>query len=304
MKMSHSDAVPSYESKSFGRKLFVYSNYSLLAIGTLISLVPLWNILCMSFSSNSYVSAGEVFLWPKGITFQPYSYILSNVDFYRSLWISIERTVLGIIAMMVCTILAAYPLSREQSEFRSRPFFIWYFLITMLFSGGLIPWFMVVKWVGLYNNLGSLVIVPAVQVFHILIMMNFIRSLPKEIEESAYLDGAGHFQTLVRVLLPLCKPSLATLLLFAFVFHWNNWFDGFIFMSNKEGYPLQTYLYTVLTVPDTSNMTPDQIKIFANLNSKSIKASEIFVSALPILVIYPFLQKYFTKGIVMGSVKG
>lgn len=304
MKMSHSDAVLSYENKSFGRKLFVYSNYTLLAIGTLISLVPLWNILCMSFSSNTYVSAGEVFLWPKGITFQPYSYILSNVDFYRSLWISIERTVLGIIAMMVCTILAAYPLSREQSEFRSRPFFIWYFLITMLFSGGLIPWFMVVKWVGLYNNLGSLVIVPAVQVFHILIMMNFIRSLPKEIEESAYLDGAGHFQTLVRVLLPLCKPSLATLLLFAFVFHWNNWFDGFIFMSNKEGYPLQTYLYTVLTVPDTSNMTPDQIKIFANLNSKSIKASEIFVSALPILVIYPFLQKYFTKGIVMGSVKG
>ncbi len=304
MKMSHSDAVLSYENKSFGRKLFVYSNYSLLAIGTLISLVPLWNILCMSFSSNTYVSAGEVFLWPKGFTFQPYSYILSNVDFYRSLWISIERTVLGIIAMMVCTILAAYPLSREQSEFRSRPFFIWYFLITMLFSGGLIPWFMVVKWVGLYNNLGSLVIVPAVQVFHILIMMNFIRSLPKEIEESAYLDGAGHFQTLVRVLLPLCKPSLATLLLFAFVFHWNNWFDGFIFMSNKEGYPLQTYLYTVLTVPDTSNMTPDQIKIFANLNSKSIKASEIFVSALPILVIYPFLQKYFTKGIVLGSVKG
>ncbi|WP_261305102.1 carbohydrate ABC transporter permease [Paenibacillus andongensis] len=302
--MSHSDAVLSYENKSFGRKLFVYSNYSLLAIGTLISLVPLWNILCMSFSSNTYVSAGEVFLWPKGFTFQPYSYILSNVDFYRSLWISIERTVLGIIAMMVCTILAAYPLSREQSEFRSRPFFIWYFLITMLFSGGLIPWFMVVKWVGLYNNLGSLVIVPAVQVFHILIMMNFIRSLPKEIEESAYLDGAGHFQTLVRVLLPLCKPSLATLLLFAFVFHWNNWFDGFIFMSNKEGYPLQTYLYTVLTVPDTSNMTPDQIKIFANLNSKSIKASEIFVSALPILVIYPFLQKYFTKGIVLGSVKG
>lgn len=304
MKMSHSDAVMGYENKSFGRKLFVYSNYSLLAIGTLISLVPLWNILCMSFSSNTYVSAGEVFLWPKGFTFQPYSYILSNADFYRSLWISIERTVLGIIAMMVCTILAAYPLSREQSEFRSRPFFIWYFIITMLFSGGLIPWFMVVKWVGLYNNLGSLVIVPAVQVFHILIMMNFIRSLPKEIEESAYLDGAGHFQTLVRVLLPLCKPSLATLLLFAFVFHWNNWFDGFIFMSNKEGYPLQTYLYTVLTVPDTSNMTPDQIKIFANLNSKSIKASEIFVSALPIFVIYPFLQKYFTKGIVMGSVKG
>ncbi|MFD0693719.1 carbohydrate ABC transporter permease [Paenibacillus sp. GCM10027628] len=302
--MSHSDAVMGYENKSFGRKLFVYSNYSLLAIGTLISLVPLWNILCMSFSSNTYVSAGEVFLWPKGFTFQPYSYILSNADFYRSLWISIERTVLGIIAMMVCTILAAYPLSREQSEFRSRPFFIWYFIITMLFSGGLIPWFMVVKWVGLYNNLGSLVIVPAVQVFHILIMMNFIRSLPKEIEESAYLDGAGHFQTLVRVLLPLCKPSLATLLLFAFVFHWNNWFDGFIFMSNKEGYPLQTYLYTVLTVPDTSNMTPDQIKIFANLNSKSIKASEIFVSALPIFVIYPFLQKYFTKGIVMGSVKG
>ncbi|WP_244163137.1 carbohydrate ABC transporter permease [Paenibacillus pectinilyticus] len=204
---------------------------------------------------------------------------------------------------MAFTILAAYPLSRERKDFRSRTFFIWYFIFTMLFSGGLIPWFMVVKWAGMYNNLGSLVIVPSVQVFNVLILMNFIRNLPKEIEESVFMDGAGHFRALVSIHLPLCKPALATLVLFSFVFHWNNWFDGFLFMSRSENYPLQTYLYTVLTTPDTSNMTADQLRLFTNLSARSIKAAEIFVSTLPIFIIYPFLQKSFTKGMVLGSVK-
>ncbi|WP_372661955.1 carbohydrate ABC transporter permease [Cohnella sp.] len=302
--MKNSDSVWGLESRTTGRKVFIAFNYALISLLTIVSLVPLWNIFSMSFSSSEFVAAGEVFLWPKGLTWESYHYILVNPDFYKSLWISVERTALGIVMTMMCTILAAYPLSRSRIEFRARPFFIWYFLITMLFGGGLIPWFMVVKWTGMYDNLGALIIVPAVQVFNILILMNFIRNLPRELEESAYLDGAGHLRTLISVLLPLCKPALATLVLFTFVYHWNSWFDGFLFMSRKEHYPLQTYLYTVLTVPDTSHLTPDMLKQFANLNSRSIKAAEIFVSTLPILLLYPFLQKYFTKGIVLGSVKG
>ncbi|GGI46569.1 protein LplC [Paenibacillus marchantiophytorum] len=302
MKVSHHSV--SYEHKTFSRKVFVLCNYTWLSLLTFISFIPIWNILSMSFSDNKYVSAGEIFLWPKGITFSAYTYILNNQAFYHALLISIERTVLGVLITMICTILVAYPLSKSKRDFRARGYAVWFFLITMLFNGGLIPWFMMVKYTGLYNTMGALVIVPAVQVFNILLLMNFIKDLPREIEESAFLDGAGHFQLLGKIILPLSMPAIATLILFTFVFHWNNWFDGLLFMTSKENYPMQTYLYTVLTVPDTTHMTTEEIKMFYNLNQRSIKAAEIFIATLPILILYPYLQKYFTKGLVLGSVKG
>ena len=134
--------------------------------------------------------------------------------------------------------------------------------------------------------------------------MNFLKGIPKEIEESAVVDGAGHFTILVKILLPLTMPVLATVFLFIFVQHWNNWFDGFVLMSNQKKYPLMTYLYTVLTVPDVTHMSADEMKKFFSINQRSIKAAEVFVSTLPIFIIYPKLQKYFTKGLVLGSVKG
>jgi putative aldouronate transport system permease protein len=229
---------------------------------------------------------------------------MGNPAFLHSILVSIERSALGILINLACTIFVAYPLSRERNHFRSRGFFVWFFLITMVFSGGLIPWFMVVKYTGLYNTIWSLVIPGAVNMFYILLLTNFFRTIPKEMEEAAFIDGAGHFRMLTQVLLPVSKPVLATLTLFLFVAHWNSWFDGFLFIASQKDYPLQTYLFTILVTPDISHMTPEQAASFLNMNQRSIQAAEVFIAAIPIFILYPFLQKYFTKGIVLGSVKG
>jgi putative aldouronate transport system permease protein len=291
-------------SNSSSRRVFLAINHVFLGLVAMLVLVPLINVFSMSLSSNSAVVAGEVILWPVGFTLGPYRYIMGNPAFLNSILIAVERSVLGILIGLVCTIFVAYPISREKSSFRSRGFFVWFFLITMIFNGGLIPWFMVVKYTGLYNTIWSLVIPGAVNMFYILLLTNFIRTIPKEMEEAAFIDGAGHFRMLAQVLLPVSKPVIATLTLFLFVSHWNSWFDAFIFIAKQSNYPLQTYLFTILVTPDISHMTPEQAASFLNMNQRSIQAAEVFIAAIPVFIIYPFLQKYFTKGIVLGSVKG
>ena len=293
-----------YNNRTTGRRLFSTFNYIFLSILTVVSVVPIINILCMSVSSNQYVAAGKVGLWPMGFTFEAYMRIIKNDMFISSLTISIERSILGVVLTMICTILAAYPLSLEKREFRARGFFVWFFMISMLFNGGLIPWYMIVRETGLYDTIFALVIPSAFSFFYVLLLMNFFRTLPKEIAESASIDGASRLRTLLSIILPVSTPVLATLVLFIFVNHWNSWFDGFIFMKTPKGYPLQTYLFTVLTIPDTSMMTGEEISAFFSVNQRSIKAAEIFVATVPIFLLYPFLQRYFTKGIVLGSVKG
>jgi putative aldouronate transport system permease protein len=293
-----------YRGKSIGNSTFNAINITLLAIITLISIVPIVNILSMSFSKSIYVASGEVFLWPKGFTIQAYKYILVNQAFYDALLVSIEKSFLGVFITMLCTILVGYPLSKTNEEFKSRKFFLYFFLITMLFNGGLIPWFMMIQYTKIYNTIWALVLPGAVQVFFILLFMNFVKGIPKEIEEAAKIDGADQFSVLFRIILPLSKAVLATIFLFLFVQHWNNWFDGFALMSDPTKYPLMTYLYTILTVPDVSHMTPDQLRQFFAVNPRSIIAAQIFVATIPVFCLYPFLQRYFTKGIVLGSVKG
>lgn len=289
---------------STGRKLFVMANYLLLAVIVVVSMVPILNVLALSFSDKIHVAAGEVKLWPVGFTLESYAYVMKNPQFLNSFLVSVERSILGIIINMACTILVAYPLSRTERQFRARKVYLWYFIITMLFSGGLIPWYMVVKYTGLYNSIWALVIPAAVPIYNIILLMNFFREIPKEIEESAFIDGAGHFTVLLRMFLPLSMAALATLILFSFVFHWNSWFDGMIFMRSKTGIPLQTYLQSVLTIPDLARMDAKEIESYFKVNLRSVKAAEIFIATLPIFLLYPFLQKYFTKGIILGSVKG
>ena len=229
---------------------------------------------------------------------------MKTSEFMKALLVSIERVFIGVPFSMLLTIMIAYPLSKESKAFYGRTFYVWFFVLTILFGGGLIPYYIVVAKTGLVNSLLSLVIPSSVQVFNILILMNFFRQLPKEIEEAACIDGAGQMAMMWRIYGPLSKPALATLVLFTTVHHWNSWFDGLIFMNLPDKYPLQTYLQNIVSVRNMVNISADQVSMLLKMNDSTQLAVQVILASIPILVAYPFLQRYFTKGIVLGSVKG
>ena len=209
-------------------------------------LIPILNSLALSLSDKAIVEAGSVFLVPRRINLTSYDIILEDRQFFRSFLISIERVVLGGIINFVITLLMAYPLSKDRSVFRAREVYLYLLLVTMLFSGGLIPIYMVVNAVGIMDTIWALVLPGAVPVFNVIIMMNFFRQVPKELEEAATVDGARHATILVKVYLPLSVPSVATVTLFSMVGHWNAFFDGLIYMNSPRDYPLQTYIQTLV----------------------------------------------------------
>lgn len=291
------------------RKLFLVINYIVLTIVSLMCILPFINLLAISFSDKTAVAANAVSFWPVGFNTAAYEFILGNDQFLRALWISVQRTVLGVLVNIILIILTAYPLSKSTQDFRLRNVFSWFFVVTILFSGGLIPTYMVVKYTGLMDTIWALVLPGAVQVFNMLVVMNYMRSLPKELEEAAYIDGAGHFQTLFNVILPVCTPTLATVTLFSFVGHWNSWYDGMIYMNTVDKYPLQTYLQTIVINPEAffrnaTNISAELGNFLNLVSARTTNAAQLFLATIPILCVYPFLQKYFTTGLVMGSVKG
>lgn len=289
-----------------GEKIFSVFNYIFLTLVAFICLVPLINVLAVSFSNSAPAAAGFVKLWPIDFTLSSYKYALGKREFMQSFGISIQRVILGYIVNMVMTITLAYPLSKEKDTFRARNIYAWFFIVTMMFNGGLIPTFMIVKNVGLLNTIWALVLPGAVPVFNVILLMNFFRGLPKEIEEAAYIDGANHWISLFKIYLPLSLPSLATISLFVLVGHWNGWFDGMIYMNSPKNWPLQTYLRTILINPDVSNhqTSSEELAQMKEISERTFKSAQVFLAAAPILAVYPFLQKYFMKGLVMGSVKG
>ncbi len=292
---------------TLGGLLFDILNYTFLISAALICILPIINVLAVSFSSSTAAAAGEVKLWPVEFNIASYKYALAKPQFIASFLVSVERVGLGLVINMLCTILAAYPLSKERRDLFGRDAYAWFFFITMIFSGGLIPWYMTIKQFGLINNILALILPGAVPVFHVIILLNFFRQLPKEISESAIVDGAGHWTILWKIFIPLSIPSLATLVLFTAVGHWNYWFDGMILMSSPTKYPLQTYLQSIIVIRDMTTManaTQEQLKELSQISDRTLKSSQIFIAAAPVLALYPFLQKYFMKGLVLGSVKG
>ena len=292
---------------SRGERIFKVFNYTFLSLAALACVLPIIHVLALSFSSSTAATAGFVKLWPVQFNLKSYEYALGKKEFLLAFLVSIERVLLGFTINMALTILAAYPLSKEVRDFRGRSVYAWFFFITMLFSGGLIPWYIVIKELGLINRIWSLILPGAVPVFNIVILLNFFRQLPKEIGESAFVDGASHWQVMWRIFVPLSTPALATLTLFIVVGHWNSWFDGLILMNRPERYPLQTYLRTVVVSRDLTTLahaTKAELEVLQTISDRTTKAAQIFIAAFPILCVYPFLQKYFVKGIVLGSVKG
>lgn len=288
---------------SAGYRLFNVLNIAFLVALSFACLLPLIHILALSFSASSAAGAGLVKLWPVGFTTSSYEFILKKPAFLASIGVTLERVVLGTAVSMLITLLVAYPLSKETQAFRLRTIYAWTFVFTILFNGGLIPWYMTIKYTGIMDTIWALVLPGAVPVFNIILLLNFFRSLPKELEESASIDGASHWTTLWRIYAPLSMPAIATIMLFTIVGHWNAWFDGLILMKSHDNYPLSTYLQTILVSMDLTSITGTALNDLREVSDRTAKAAQIFVGALPIMIVYPFLQRYFVKGIVMGSVK-
>ncbi|MFC5405975.1 carbohydrate ABC transporter permease [Cohnella soli] len=289
---------------SWSKRSFVIANYLALSALAAVCFLPILHILAMSLSSKVQVSAGNVFFWPREFTTASYRYVASQGQFITSMLITVERVALGTIINMLLTLLIAYPLSKETREFRFRTAYVWYFVFTILFGGGLIPWYLTIKNLGLLDSIWALVLPGAVPVFNVILLLNFFRRLPKELDESAKIDGAGEWTILLRIYTPLSMPALATILLFTIVGHWNAWFDGLILMNSPSHYPISSYLQTVITMPDLSKMQdPESGKLLDFISDRTVRAAQVFVGMLPILLAYPFLQKYFIHGIVLGSVK-
>lgn len=284
--------------------LFSIINTIFLIAVALLCIIPMIHIAAVSFSSSAKAATGQVTLWPMDFSLNSYKYVAKRPAFWRSMLISMERIVLGGGLNLLLTILVSYPLSKAKSEFRSRSFYAWAFFITMLFSGGLIPWYMLIKQLNLINTIWALILPGAVPVFSVIILLNFFRQVPKELSEAAVIDGAGHWTTLWRIYVPVSTPALATILLFSLVGHWNSWFDGLILMNDPKQYPLQSYIQTIVVQRTYSMMTREEIQQLATISDKTLRSSQIFLGSLPIIVVYPFLQKYFVKGIVLGGVKG
>jgi putative aldouronate transport system permease protein len=289
-----------------GQKIFNVFNYFFVGLICLTCFLPILNTLMVSFSSPSFVATGKVLFWPKGFTLMSYDFAIRNGKFLRAFQVSALRCFLGVSINLFMMVTTAYPLSKSKTRFGARNFYMTFYVITMLFGGGLIPYYILVTQLGLMNTIWSLVLPLSCPVYSMVILMNFMRNLPPEIEEAAMIDGAGPFKILFQVFLPILKPALATVGLFAFVYHWNDWFTGALFMHDPQKYPLQTYLQTLLVnFRDMMRQSgSNYYELLMRMNEQTGRAAQLFLGLIPILIVYPFLQKYFTTGLVVGSVKG
>ena len=292
-------------------KVFMIFNYIYIILAVGIVLYPLVYIISASISDPQYVNSGEMWLFPKGITLEGYKTILANNSIWRGYLNTIYYTALGTTINLLVTLPAAYALSRP--DFYGHKTFTTFLLITMFVSGGLIPTYLVIKNLGMLNTVWALVLPGAASVYNIVVTRTFFQStIPREMEEAAIIDGCSDFKLFMKIVLPLSTPIIAVMALFYGVGHWNCFFSAFIYLSDKAMYPLQMVLREILVLQDMSSnsiggtMTGEMAELLYSKQQLAavIKYGVMIVSTLPIIMIYPFLQKYFVKGMMVGSVKG
>ncbi|NSW92710.1 MAG: carbohydrate ABC transporter permease [Firmicutes bacterium] len=264
----------------------------------------MWYTLIVSFSNKAHVSAGKVWIIPSGFNIAAYKKLLADGRFFTSFGVSVKRTLLGISLNMLLIVMTAYPLCLPRGRFKCSNIYLWFLVINMLFSGGLIPAYFVVKSYNLINSIWSLILPTALPIYNTLLMIKFFKNVPFELNEAAVIDGANPWTILFRIYIPMSLPSLATLLIFAFVHHWNSYFDGLLYINNTSKQPLQTYLYQLSTALSPQTMTPEELREASKLSDVTLNSAKVVIALIPIMVIYPFLQKYFVVGMTIGSVKG
>lgn len=294
------------ENNSFQSRLRTVIIYIIVALLGLSCLLPLWNIVAISFSGSAAVTANRVGLWPVDFTTAAYKKIMEDSQFWRSFLISVVRVALALAINLILVVLMAYPLTKNKKEFRGRNIYMNLLIFAMLFNGGMIPSFILVKDLGLLNTIWALVLPGALPIFNVILLMNFLLGIPKSLEEAAIIDGAGPLQVLTRILLPITKPCLATIALFSIVGSWNDFYSGLIYIQKPKNYPIMTYIQSLsVDIQEMlkSGMNSSALENITELSNKNLNAAKIVVAVIPLLMIYPILQKYLITGIVMGSVK-
>ena len=277
-------------------------NYTLLVLICMIMIYPFLNVASVSLSSyNAYVN-NPVMIWPKEFTLSAYKQIIGHGMLWRSYANTIVVTVSGVAIGILIYILTAYSLSKKVLRGRSTLMVL--IVFTMLFNGGLIPNYYLMRSLGLIDSLAALVLPALVSGFNLILMKNFFESLPEEIEEAAKIDGASDPYILFRIVVPLSKPIIATLCLFAAVAYWNNFFNAIIYIRSSENWPLMLYLREVIEGASAMAQNANSAELDELMTSETIKYATLMLVMVPILLVYPFLQKYFVKGIMLGSVKG
>lgn len=280
--------------------------YLTVILAALSCLVPLWNIVAISLSSSDAVAANVVGLMPVNFTAAAYSRIIGDDQFWKSFGISVARVIFGLIINMIFVVMMAYPLSKSKKEFRGRDIYMNLMIFAMLFSGGMIPVYLVVKDLKLLNTIWALILPGSVPIFNVILVMNFFAGIPKSLAEAAIIDGATPFQVLLKVYIPCSKPVLATVALFSIVGNWNDFYSGLIYMTKIDKYPLMTYISSLtVNLQDLiqSGASSETLQNIMQVSNQNLNAAKIVIAVLPLLVIYPLLQKYLITGIVVGAVK-
>ena len=279
------------ENKSLGSKIFDILNVVILIAVTLICIVPVWYVLCVSLSSREAVNAGQVALWPVGFNLLSYKKIMGETAFFGSFLVSIKRVLLGTGISMVCILMAAFPLSRTKKQFPKRDIFMWIFVFCMLFNGGTVPWYITMKNYNLMDNIFGLVLGTGLQVFNVILAVNFFKNLPVELEEAAWVDGATTMQSIRKIVAPLMFPGICVVFIYTFSGSWGNFFIPYILLSSKTKLPAAVMLYQFFGQHGTIAYGP--------------LAAYSIIYALPSVLLYVLSQNYMSKGFTMaGAAKG
>lgn len=288
------------QDQTWGNRLFDIINHSILFIVAIVCVLPFVYVLAVSFASPAEVAKGGLILWPKEWSLVSYQYIFSSDTLPRSLLVSIYITVVGTLINLAFTSLMAYPLSKPH--LRGRNPILLGVLITMLFSGGMIPTYFVVNGLNLTNTLWSLMIPNAISAFNLIVLKNFFQQIPDGLEDSAKIDGCNDLGVLIRIVLPLSLPAMATFGLFYAVAHWNTFFNAILYINDNEKWPIQVLLREIVILAQSrvGDASFDEMDV----QPLTIRMAVIVFATVPILLVYPFLQKHFAKGVMLGSVKG
>lgn len=288
--------------KTLGDYLLDGSIYFFLILYGLATLLPFANVLSKSISEEWAITSGKVRIFPVGFQLDTMQFVVTNDQFLRSLFISALVTAIGTLSSLLVTALTAYPLSKR--ELPGMGIIIVLFIFTMMFSGGIIPNYLLIRQLGLINDLGSLIYPALISVFNMLVVKSYFENLPSSLEESAKLEGARNYTILFRIIIPLSGPVLATVGLFYAVSFWNDYFNPMLYINSTSLKPLQLYLQDIVMNADTSSALTRSADDMMNVPAEGVRAATVIASTIPILLVYPFLQKYFIKGVLIGSVKG
>lgn len=275
---------------------------ALMVLMSCIFIYPLLNMLALSFSNSQELKSSPVYLWPIGFSLESYKALLSDNRILLYYWNTIQYAAVGTVIMLLCTSLMAYPLSIRA--LRGRRLISILLTITMFFGGGLIPYYVTIMRLGLIDTFWVMVLPGAISAYNVIVFKTFFMSIPEALSESAFLDGAGHFRVLFQIVLPLSKAVLATFALFSIVGYWNDYMTALLYLRDDSKYPIQLLMRRLLVLMDYKDATTAQLlKDYRQISSRTTKAAATIITVVPILCIYPFMQKHFAKGVLVGSVK-